>query len=384
MTSKFLPFALPDIGEEEIAEVVESLRSGWVTTGPKAKQFEQDFAAFLGDGLYALAVNSATAGMHLALEALGIGPGDEVITSAYTYTATPVVARYLGAEVVLVDIDPRTFNLDPDKVAAAITPRTKAIMPVHIAGLACDMDAILQLAARHNLSVVEDAAHAFPTTYKGRLIGSLDSAATVFSFYATKTITTGEGGMLILRDPGLARRCRSMRLHGFDRNVFDRYTSPKAAWYYEVVAPGYSYNLTDIAAALGIQQLRKARAFHSKRQQMAERYNAAFQNLPVVLPAGPPAGDTHAWHLYMLRLRADARLSRDDFIAKMQELGISCSVHFIPIHLHPYWRSLYHYQPGDFPAALAAYEQEVSLPLFTKMTEDDQARVIEAVTGLLG
>ncbi len=383
MSSKFLPFALPDIGEEEIAEVVEALRGGWVTTGPRAKQFEEDFAAFLGEGLRAVAVNSATAGMHLALEALGVGPGDEVITSTYTYTATPVVARYLGADVVLVDIDPRTFNLDPDKVAAAITPRTKVIMPVHIAGLPCDMEAILQLAARHNLSVVEDAAHAFPATYKGRLIGTLDSAATVFSFYATKTITTGEGGMMVTRNPELARRCRSMRLHGFDRNVFDRYTSPKASWYYEVVAPGYSYNLTDIAAAIGIHQLRKAWALQNKRQQMAERYNEAFKNLPVVLPAGPPAGDTHAWHLYPLRLRADAPIGRDEFINKMQQLGISCSVHFIPIHLHPYWRGLYHYQPGDFPAALAAYEQEVSIPLFTKMTDDDQARVIEAVTGLL-
>ncbi|MBV5348782.1 aminotransferase class I/II-fold pyridoxal phosphate-dependent enzyme, partial [bacterium] len=210
--SGYLPFALPDIGDEEINEVLDSLRSGWLTTGPKTKRFEEDFAAFAGNGTEAIAVNSATAGLHLALEAVGIGPGDEVVTTPYTFTSTAEVVRYLGADPVFVDIDPLTFNIDASKIEAAITPRTKAIIPVHFAGLACDMDAILTIARKHGLKVVEDAAHALPTTCNGRLIGSLDSDATVYSFYATKTITTGEGGMVVVRDPEVAKRCRIMRL----------------------------------------------------------------------------------------------------------------------------------------------------------------------------
>ena len=235
----FLPFALPDIGEEEIAEVVDSLRSGWVTTGPKTKRFEQEFADFLGGGCEAIAVNSATAGLHLALEAIGIGAGDEVITTPYTFTATAEVVRYLGAHPVFVDIDPATLNIDVSKIEAAITPRTKAIMPVHFAGLSCDMDAIIRLARKHGLKVVEDAAHALPTRTNDKLIGTLDSDATVFSFYATKTITTGEGGMVVTRDPAIAARCRVMRLHGISRDAFDRYVSAKPSWQYEVVAPGF-------------------------------------------------------------------------------------------------------------------------------------------------
>ena len=235
MTSEppFLPFALPEIGDEEIAEVVDTLRSGWITTGPKAKRLEEDFAAFLGDAsLEAIAVNSATAGLHLALEALGIGPGDEVITTTHTFTATAEVVRYLGADVVLVDIDPATLNIDPRAVEAAITPRTRAIVPVHYAGLAADMPAILGIAARHGLKVVEDAAHALPTTCAGALVGTLASDACVFSFYANKTITTGEGGMLVTRDAALARRAKVMRLHGMSRDAFDRFTATVPSWAY--------------------------------------------------------------------------------------------------------------------------------------------------------
>lgn len=380
----FLPFALPDIGEEEINEVVEALRSGWLTTGPKTARFETDFAAFLGlDSGQALAVNSATAGLHLALEAVGVGPGDEVITTTYTFTATAEVIRYLGAHPVLVDIDPLTFNLDPAQIERALTPRTKAIIPVHFGGLACEMDAILAIARKHKLRVIEDAAHALPTRYRGKLVGALASDATVYSFYATKTITTGEGGMIVTRDADLARRCRTMRLHGISRDVFDRYTSTKPSWHYEVVAPGFKYNMSDLAAAVGIQQLKKAWRFQAQRQALAERYNAAFDTLPVMLPPQATPDDLHAWHLYVIRLRQDAPLQRDEFIQRMAERGIGCSVHFIPLHLHPYWRDTYHLKPEDFPAAQAAYECAVSLPLYTRMTEADQQRVIEAVTDLL-
>ncbi|ABM93569.1 DegT/DnrJ/EryC1/StrS family aminotransferase [Methylibium petroleiphilum] len=376
----FLPFALPEIGEEEIAEVVDTLRSGWVTTGPKARRFEQDFAAFLGDPtLQAIAVNSATAGLHLALEALGIGPGDEVITTTHTFTATAEVVRYLGADVVLVDIDPATLNIDPARVEAAITPRTRAIIPVHYAGLAANVDAILTLARCHGLKVVEDAAHALPTTCGGALVGTLGSDATVFSFYANKTITTGEGGMVVTRDPELAKRVKVMRLHGISRDAFDRFTAKTPSWHYEIVAPGYKYNLTDIAAALGIHQLQRARGFQQRRAAIAQRYRAAFADLPVQLPPEPAAGELHAWHLYVLRLADAAPLARDAFIERLFALGIGVSVHYIPLHLHPYWRERYGLDAAQFPHSQHAYERMLSLPLYTKMSEADIERVIAAV-----
>ena len=247
------------------------MRSGWVTTGPKARAFEQAFTDYLGgNGLQSIAVNSATAGLHLALEALGIGPGDEVIAPTLTFTATVEVVRYLGADPVLVDVEPVTLNIDPEAIRAAITPRTKAIMPVHYGGLACDMDAILAIARAHGLKVVEDAAHALPTTWQGRLVGQLDSDVTVFSFYANKTITTGEGGMVVVRDDELAKRIKVMRLHGISRDAFDRFTAKVPSWYYEIVAPGFKYNLTDIAAALGIHQLKRAREFQQRVAVVAE------------------------------------------------------------------------------------------------------------------
>ncbi|GIX23102.1 MULTISPECIES: DegT/DnrJ/EryC1/StrS family aminotransferase [Caldimonas] len=376
----FLPFALPEIGEDEIAEVVDTLRSGWITTGPKARRFEDAFAAYLGDaGLHCIAVNSATAGLHLALEALGIGPGDEVITTTHTFTATAEVVRYLGADVVLVDIDPATLNLDPAAVQAAITPRTKAIIPVHYAGLAADMPALTALARRHGLSIVEDAAHALPATCGGRLVGTLDSDATVFSFYANKTITTGEGGMLVTRHEALARRARVMRLHGIDRDAFDRFTAPRPSWYYEIVAPGFKYNLSDIAAALGLHQLKRADAFQRRRQALAERYDAALADLPVMLPPRPAQGERHAWHLYALRLREDAPLGRDALIDRLYAKGIGCSVHYIPLHLHPYWRDRYGLRPEQFPHSQRAFETLLSLPLYTRMRESDVDRVTEAV-----
>ena len=381
----FLPFALPEIGEEEIAEVVDTLRSGWVTTGPKAKRFEQDFAAFLdAPGLEAIAVNSATAGLHLALEALGIGPGDEVITTTHTFTATAEVVRYLGADVVLVDVDPATLNLDPALVEAAITPRTKALVPVHYAGLAADMPALLEIARRHGLKVVEDAAHALPASRGGALVGTLASDATVFSFYANKTITTGEGGMVVVRDPAVAARIRVMRLHGISRDAFDRFTAKTPSWYYEIVAPGFKYNLTDIAAALGIHQLRRAHDFQRRRAAIAARYDEAFAGLPLVRPARPAEGELHAWHLYVLRLADAAPLGRDAFIERLFALGIGVSVHYIPLHLHPYWRERYGLQAAQFPHSQHAYERMLSLPIYTRMGDADVERVADAVRQALG
>jgi dTDP-4-amino-4,6-dideoxygalactose transaminase len=382
MTDKlpFLPFALPDIGEAEINEVVDTLRSGWVTTGPKAKRFEDDFSVFLGDpSLHSMAVNSATAGLHLALEALGIGPGDEVITTTHTFTATAEVVRYLGADVVLVDIDPATLCIDVRAVEAAITPRTKAIMPVHYAGLAADMPALLALAKQHGLKVVEDAAHALPTTCGGQLIGTLGSDVTVFSFYANKTITTGEGGMVVTRDAELAKRIKVMRLHGMSRDAFDRFTAKVPSWYYEIVAPGFKYNLTDIAAAMGIHQLRRAHEFRVRREQIALAYNAAFADLPVITPPVAQPGDMHAWHLYVLRLGDAAPVQRDALIERLFAAGIGCSVHYIPLHLQPYWRDRYALRPGQFPHSQRAYEQMLSLPLYTRMLDADVQRVAGAV-----
>jgi dTDP-4-amino-4,6-dideoxygalactose transaminase len=385
MSSPFLPFARPDISEAEIAAVTQALRSGWVTTGPKAREFEQAFTDYLGgNGLQSIAVNSATAGLHLALEALGIGPGDEVIAPTLTFTATVEVVRYLGADPVLVDVDPVTLNIDPDAIRAAITPRTKAIMPVHYAGLACRMDEILAIAHEHGLKVVEDAAHALPTTWKGQLVGQLQSDVTVFSFYANKTITTGEGGMAVTRHPALAERMRVMRLHGMSRDAFDRFSAKTPAWYYEIVAPGFKYNMTDIAAAMGVEQLARLPQFVQRRQHLAARYQAQLAGLPLVLPADAPAGDAHAWHLYVVRLGPGARAGRDEIIQALSDRGIGTSVHYVPLHRQPYWRDRYQLTPARFAHAEAAYQCMLSLPLFTAMHDTDQDRVIGALHELLG
>jgi len=377
--SDFLPFALPEIGEEEISEVVSCLRSGWVTTGPKAKQFEADFAAFLGGDVEAIAVNSATAGLHLGLEAVGVGPGDEVITTTHTFTATAEVIRYMGADPVFVDIDASTLCIDVNAIEAAITPRTKAIMPVHFAGRAADMALILALARKHGLRVVEDAAHALPTTCNGKLVGSLESDVTVFSFYANKTITTGEGGMLVTRNPEIAKRARIMRLHGINRDAFDRFTAKVPSWYYEVVAPGFKYNMTDIAAAMGIEQLKKAREFQRKRAAIVDIYNNALADFPIICPPGAADGDIHSWHLYVIQLGDSVGIGRDQFIERLFERRIGCSVHYIPLHLQPYWRDTYSLTPEMFPVSQRVYERTLSLPLYSKMTALDAERVVAAV-----
>lgn len=378
--STFLPFALPLIGEDEIAEVVDTLKSGWLTTGPKTARFEKDFAEFVGAS-HALAVNSATSGLHLALEAVGVRAGDKVITTTYTFTATAEVIRYLGADPILVDIEPDTFNMDPEKLRQALAENdnVKAIMPVHFAGQSCDMDEILSIAKEHDLKIVEDAAHALPTTYKGTTIGSI-SDITVYSFYVTKTIATGEGGMVTTENEEYRDRMKTMRLHGINRDVFDRYTSDKPSWFYEVVEPGYKYNMTDVAAAIGIHQLKQAWNFQKRRQWIAEQYNEAFADLPMVTPSVARPGDTHAWHLYVLQLDLGSMtVDRDKFIEHMAKENIGTSVHFIPLHLQPYWRDTYHYKEEDYPIALKVFNSAMSLPIYPKMTDQDVHNVIAAV-----
>jgi dTDP-4-amino-4,6-dideoxygalactose transaminase len=379
MNHDFIPFALPEIGDEEITEVINCLRSGWVTTGPKCKEFESEFASFLGGGVECVAVNSATAGLHLGLEALGIGPGDEVITTTHTFTATAEVIRYLGADPVFVDISGETLCINPKLVEAAITPRTRAIIPVHFGGLAAEMETIHEIARRYGLRVMEDAAHALPTTYKNRIVGALESDITVFSFYANKTITTGEGGMLVTRNADIAKRARTMRLHGINRDAFDRFTSKQPSWFYEVIAPGFKYNMTDVAAAIGIHQLKKAELFQVKRQEIAAFYDDQLAGFPLKIPPKPNQGDTHSWHLYTVCLNDECSIPRNQVIDRLYEKGIGCSVHYIPLHLHPYWRDTYVLNKEMFPCSQKIYEKTISLPIYSRMTLHDAGRVVEAL-----
>ena len=382
--SSFIPFSTPEIDDSEINEVIDTLRSGWITTGPKVKKFESDFQDFIGSGVEAVAVNSATAGLHLALEALGVGEGDEVILPSLTFTATAAVVGYLNAGVKFLDVDPLTLNINIDHIRSAVTSRTKVIIVVHYAGLSCDMDKILSLADELNLKVVEDAAHALPTTYKGRIIGSLKSDATVFSFYANKTMTTGEGGMVVARDIDLIKRIKIMRLHGIDRDAFTRFQSKKPKWYYEVVAPGFKYNMTDIAAAIGIHQLKKLPKFLERRQYLVKRYLNKLADLPLTLPLDDMNGGSHSWHLFIIRIKIDAKMNRDDLIQFLSDQGIGTSVHYVPLHRQPYWCNKYNLTNNMFPATDQAYLSMISIPLYTAMTDEQQDRVIKALHDALG
>ena len=381
MSSEFIPFHKPSIGEEEIRSVVETLRSGWLTTGPKVKTFEAEFARYIGS-LYSVAVNSATAALHLALEAVGIKAGDEVIVPTMTFTATAEVVLYLGARPVLVDCRRDDLNIDVDRIEAAISNNTKAIVPVHIAGHPCAMDQILSIAQRHGLRVIEDAAHALPASHCGRKVGAIGDI-TCFSFYATKTITTGEGGMATTDNPEWANRMRMMSLHGISHDAWDRYTE-KGSWYYEVVRPGYKYNMTDIAAALGIEQLKRCDDFYQARRRIAERYNKAFADLPEIQVPRCGSDLQHAWHLYIIQLNLD-RLSidRHDFIKALNSRRIGTSVHFIPLHLHPFYKQTFGCQPADFPQASATFDRIVSIPIYPTMTEQNVSDVIAAVRTLV-
>lgn len=381
MSIESVPFFRPSIGKDEIAAVSDCLRSGWLTTGPKTIAFEEAFSEFLGGDVVSVAVNSATAALHLGLEALGIGPGDEVILPTLTFTATAEVVRYLGAQPVLVDIDPDTLCIDPDLVEAAITPRTKAIMPVHFAGRMSDMTALRNIADKYGLSIQDDAAHALPARHRGAMVGKAGSDVTAFSFYANKTMTTGEGGMLVTTNPAIAARARIMRLHGIDRDVFNRFTDPRAGWTYDVVAPGFKYNLTDIAAALGLVQLQRVNDFIQIRTKRVARYNTAFADLPLILPPGPADGDEHSWHLYIVQLADDAPINRDDFIVALKDQGIGTSVHYRPLHQLMVWKPFC--EGVSFPHADLVFERTVSLPLFMAMTDAEQNRVIEVVRDVL-
>jgi dTDP-4-amino-4,6-dideoxygalactose transaminase len=378
----WLPYHRPSIGAEEIAEVVDTLRSGWVTTGPKTKRFEREFATLLGVP-DALAVSSGTAALHLALRVLGVKAGDDVILPAYTFTATAEAVTYLGARPVLADVDPVTCNLRGEDVERARTARTRAVIPVHIAGLPCDMDPILDVARSRRLAVVEDAAHALPAGDRGRWVGTLGDAA-AFSFYATKNITTGEGGMLVVRDPQAAERARMLALHGISRDAWKRYTAA-GHWRYEILANGYKYNLPDLAASLGLAQLRKLAGFHVRRHRLAARYDRGLAHLEAIeSPPHAPRGGTHAWHLYMVRLRGAAlRIDRDGFIDELRARNVGTSVHFIPLHLHPYYQQAWGYRPGQFPGAEAAWSQVVSLPLYPAMSNDDVDDVLTAVADVV-
>jgi perosamine synthetase len=379
----WLPYHRPSIGEEEIAEVVDTLRSGWVTTGAKTRRFEQQFAALLGVP-EALAVSSGTAALHLALRVLGVQAGDDVIVPAYTFTATAEAVTYLGARPVLADVDPVTCNLRAEDVERARTRRTRAVMPVHIAGLPCDMDPILEVARTWRLAVVEDAAHALPARDRGRWVGTLGDAA-AFSFYATKNITTAEGGMLVVRDADLAEQGRILALHGISRDAWQRYAAA-GHWRYEILANGYKYNLPDLAASLGLAQLRKLAGFHARRCRLAARYDRGLAHLDAVErpPHAPPDG-AHAWHLYMIRLRTGVlRIDRDGFIDELRARNVGTSVHFIPLHLHPYYQQTWGYRSGQFPGAEEAWSRVVSLPLYPAMSDGDVDDVVSAVADVAG
>ncbi|MDE3094397.1 MAG: DegT/DnrJ/EryC1/StrS family aminotransferase [Chloroflexota bacterium] len=377
----FLPYNLPDISDVEVDAVVETLRSGWLAPGRRVREFEAAFAAYTS-ARHAVALDSATAGLHLALVALGVGPGDEVITPPTTFAATVNVIIHAGATPVLADIRIDDYCIDPAAVERAITPRTRAIMPVHHAGSACRMDEIIALARAHGLRVIADAAHAIGTEIAGRSVGAIGDAA-VFSFYPTKNVTSGRGGMLTTDDDALAERCRLLALHGMSNDAWDRYTA-RGAWAYQVLAPGYNYAMSDYQAALGGAQFARIDEFQRARRRLAERYTARFAAVPAIITPLERAGTAHAWHLYVIRFRRDLlAIGRDAFIDELRARGIGTSVHFIPIHHHPYYREAYGWAPGDFPAADEAFETMISLPLYTRMSVDTVDRVADAVEDIV-
>jgi len=377
----FIPFHLPDIGEEEVCSVVETLRSGWLTTGIKTKQFEKEFAEWIGIP-HAVAVNSCTAALHLALEAVGVTAGDEVIVPTMTFAATAEVVHYCRALPILVDCNTETLNIDIEALEQAISPKTKAILPVHFAGQPCEMNRIMEIARSRNIKVIDDAAHALPAKYQDRMVGTLGDI-TCFSFYSTKTITTGEGGMATTANAEWAERMRVLSLHGITRDAVNRYT-PEGTWYYEIRYPGYKYNLTDIAAALGIPQLHKCDRFATIRQRYATLYNEGFKEIPEITVPYVAEDVEHAWHLYVIQLDLERlRIGRNEMIDLLKKQGIGTSVHFIPLHLHPYYRDNYGYSPKDFPVASSVFERIISLPIYPKMTEADIQYTIEVVTAII-
>jgi perosamine synthetase len=381
MTTTNLPFHMPMIEDEEIKAVENILRSGWLTTGLRTKQLEEDFSRYTGAS-NAVAVNSCTAALHLALEAVGIKPGDEVLVPTMTFTATAEVVLHLGARPVLVDCESDTLNIDAEQVEKQLTAKTKAIMPVHFGGQPCAMKRIKEIAHQHNLRIIEDAAHSLPARYDGEMVGTIGDI-TCFSFYVTKTMTTGEGGMATTDNPEWADRMRVMSLHGISKDAWQRY-STEGSWYYEVLSPGFKYNLTDIAAALGIEQLKKCDRFRQARQRIATIYSEGFSDLPEVTPLAVRSEVEHAWHLYVIQLDlARLRIDRKEFIERLKSKNIGTSVHFIPLHLHPFYKDRFGYIPQDFPAASAIFERIVSLPIYPGMTSEHVQYVISSVRNII-
>lgn len=377
MRESFLPFAPPMIGEEEINEVVETLKSGWLTTGPRTRKFAEQFAEYT-HAPGALTVSSCTAALHLSLMALEVGPGDEVITTPLTFAASVNVIEHAGARPVLVDVEPDTLNIDPDAVESAITPATKAIIAVHYAGHPVELDSLREISRRHNVHLIEDAAHAIGAGYKGQPIGSGPNPA-CFSFYATKNLTTGEGGMLTGNDE-LLDRARTLSLHGMSREAWSRYAAG-GKWAYDIVAPGFKYNMTDIQAALGIQQLKRFESMQARRAEIVAKYQDAFIENPAIQTPVTRDHVTHAWHLYVIRLNeTELSIDRNQFIEEVNSQNIGTSVHFIPIHIHSFYAKKYGWNPEDFPVALNNYNRMVSLPLSPRMTDEDVNDVINVVS----
>ncbi|HEX9011449.1 MAG TPA: DegT/DnrJ/EryC1/StrS family aminotransferase [Holophagaceae bacterium] len=380
MRKDFLSYNPPTIGDGERAEVMDTLNSPWVTTGPKTKAFE----AALKDYFQApavVALNSCTAGLHVALVALGVGPGDEVIVPAMTFCATANVVEHVGARPVLVDVCPDTLTLSPEAVQAALTPRTKVLLPVHYAGHPAQMDELDALAERNGLAILEDAAHAISSRYKGRLVGSRPNLA-AFSFYATKNLTTVEGGCLT-GDPALVEKSRIIGHHGMNRDAWKRFDR-SGSWYYEVVLPGFKYNMTDMQASIGLQQLKRLGAFQRRRREVVARYEAGLGDLAALeLPVERPWAES-SWHLYVIRLRTGAlRIDRNTFIDELKNRNIGTSVHYLPVHMHPFYRDKYGYRPEDNPVAADAYQRMLSLPLHAGLTDGDVDDVIQAVRDLV-
>ncbi|MBN1161505.1 MAG: DegT/DnrJ/EryC1/StrS aminotransferase family protein [Dehalococcoidales bacterium] len=373
----FLPFHRPLLGAEEEEEVIRTLRSGWLTTGARTQEFEKTFAEYIGCR-HAIGLNSGTAGLHLALVALGIGEGDEVVTTPITFPATANVIVHQRACPIFADIEPETLNIDPNEIEKKVTPRTKAIIPVHLAGYPCDMDKIAAIARKYDLKVIEDAAHAVETEYRGRKVGVLGDAA-AFSFYATKNITTGEGGMLTTNDNTLAEKVAILRLHGISRDAWKRY-GHEGYKHWDTLYPGYKYNMFDIQAAIGIHQLKKVEKFLRIRKKYMEMYDNAFSSIPEIKL--PPRGKDikHAHYLYIIQVKTEALTAdRDTIMNAIQAENIGIGIHFRALHLQPYYRNSYNYKPGDFPNAEYASDRVISLPLYPAMTEEDAADVINAV-----
>lgn len=377
-----VPFFVPAIGDAEIDAVVRCMKSGWLTTGHLCAEFERQFAASIGPGVTAIGVNSATAGLHLALEALGIGPGDEVIVPTLTFAATAEVVHAVGAEVRFVDVDSSTLNVTAAAIAAAAGPKTKAVIVVHFAGLPCRLDEIIPFCDANNISVIEDCAHCFPGNLHGTPIGAWPTAAAVFSFYANKSITTGEGGMLVTHSKSIADRCRMMRLHGISRGEFSDQDVAKPTWDYDVASPGFKYNLPDIAAAIGLEQLQRAENLRQRRAQIASVYTTMLADLPIRI-APQSKISKHGWHLFVIEFLREVKLSRAQIINRLEESGISTSVHYRPLHQMSYWRQRYSLRNATFPVASSFYERCLSLPFFATMTDRQVAYVVEKLSDVV-